>query len=212
MYLAPLNYDRFFKKVFSDLEIAKAFIEDFLDVEIEMIESLDTTQRFTDNSAIVEFDYRCRINGHYIIIDMQQWYKPDVVQRFFLYHSLNTGLQLEGLPVKTIELDKVTKRSKNIKDYRLVEPVFTLIWMVHDKLGFEDNFISYKLYPSTVEEFLKDKTLWKNREIQKIVEERENVLKQITNDTKELDFLPKNSLTFMFQQNIINDTRLSKYI
>ncbi len=37
MYLAPLNYDRFFKKVFSDIKIAKKFLEDFLGVDIEEI-------------------------------------------------------------------------------------------------------------------------------------------------------------------------------
>ena len=37
MYLAPLNFDRFFKKVFSDPEIAKTFLEDFLDTEIESL-------------------------------------------------------------------------------------------------------------------------------------------------------------------------------
>ncbi len=34
MYVAPLNYDRYFKKVFSDEKIATAFLQDFLDVEI----------------------------------------------------------------------------------------------------------------------------------------------------------------------------------
>jgi len=35
MYLAPLNYDRSFKKVFSDTRIAKRFLEDFFDVVID---------------------------------------------------------------------------------------------------------------------------------------------------------------------------------
>jgi len=38
MYLAPLNYDRYFKKVFSDTTIAKRFLEDFFDKEIQSIE------------------------------------------------------------------------------------------------------------------------------------------------------------------------------
>ena len=32
MYLAPLDYDRYFKKVFSDPAIAKAFLQGFLGV------------------------------------------------------------------------------------------------------------------------------------------------------------------------------------
>jgi len=41
MSLAPLNYDRFFIKVFNDSKIAKRFLEDFLDAEILEIEKLD---------------------------------------------------------------------------------------------------------------------------------------------------------------------------
>ena len=40
MYLAPLNYDRYFKKVFSDERIAKRFLEDFLGVTIASLEEL----------------------------------------------------------------------------------------------------------------------------------------------------------------------------
>jgi hypothetical protein len=40
MYLAPFNYDRFFERVFKHTHIAKKFLEDFLDVEIEEIELL----------------------------------------------------------------------------------------------------------------------------------------------------------------------------
>ena len=43
MYLAPLNYDRFFKKVFSQTHIAKAFLEDLLDTPIEEIKLLERT-------------------------------------------------------------------------------------------------------------------------------------------------------------------------
>ena len=53
MYLAPLNYDRFFRKVFKDSLIAKRFLEDFLDVEIETIEKLDEKHRVTDDAAVV---------------------------------------------------------------------------------------------------------------------------------------------------------------
>ncbi len=56
MYLAPLNYDQFFKKVFSDQRIAKQFLEDFLEVEIESIEILGNRHRVTDDAAVVEFD------------------------------------------------------------------------------------------------------------------------------------------------------------
>ena len=98
MYLAPLNYDRFFKKVFSQVHIAKAFLEDFLDVKIQEITFLDRAKYLTDASAKIEVDFSCKINGANIIVEMQQWYKPDVIKRFYLYHCASTALQLESTP------------------------------------------------------------------------------------------------------------------
>jgi hypothetical protein len=63
MYLAPLNYDRFFKKVFSDINTAKQFLEDVLEVNITSITPLPLKHKITDNSTAVEFDYRCEIDG-----------------------------------------------------------------------------------------------------------------------------------------------------
>ncbi len=62
MYLAPLNYDRYFKKIFSDERIVKRFLEDFLEVPITFIEQLPEKHQVTDDAAIVEFDYRYQIN------------------------------------------------------------------------------------------------------------------------------------------------------
>ncbi|MCP4132179.1 MAG: hypothetical protein GY754_14505, partial [bacterium] len=61
MYLAPLNYDRFFKKVFSDKEISRRFLEDFLEVKIDSIELLKEKHQLTDDASVVEFDFRCKI-------------------------------------------------------------------------------------------------------------------------------------------------------
>ena len=49
MYLAPLNYDRNFKKVFSETRIAKRFLEDFFDVEISEMELLPFKHKITDD-------------------------------------------------------------------------------------------------------------------------------------------------------------------
>ncbi len=38
--MAPLNYDRYFKKVFSNERIAKCFLEDFLEVNISSLEKM----------------------------------------------------------------------------------------------------------------------------------------------------------------------------
>ena len=123
-YLAPLNYDRYFKKVFSDLKIAKRFLEDFLDIKIQEIEAKPTERYLTDDARYVELDFRCKIDNHYIIIEMQQWYKPDIIQRFYLYDALNTGLQLESLETKTIELP-----NNKVKDIKLI--LFQLLYYFH---------------------------------------------------------------------------------
>ncbi len=117
MYLAPLNYDRYFKKVFSETRIAQQFLEDFLEVTIERPEMLPKQKYVTDDAAYVEFDFRCKIAGASVIIDMQQWYKPDIIQRLYLYHALNTGLQLEDLPKERLELLR-GKTVKTVKDSR----------------------------------------------------------------------------------------------
>jgi hypothetical protein len=90
MYLAPFNYDRFFERSFRDIKVAKQFLEDLLNVEIEFIEYLPRKNKITDDAAFVEFDYRCKIKGKFVIVDMQQWYKQDVIKRFFMYFCNNT--------------------------------------------------------------------------------------------------------------------------
>ncbi|MCP4107146.1 MAG: hypothetical protein GY749_16665 [Desulfobacteraceae bacterium] len=213
MYLAPLNYDRFFKKVFSDTEIAKKFLEDFLDIEIESLETIAAKHKITDDAAFVEFDFRCRIRDTHVIIDMQQWYKPDVTQRFYLYHALNTGLQLESLPKEKIVVDRLSKKIKKISDYRMLEPVITLIWMVDDTLGFaEDDCISYAMTPETVTEFVRNEKLWHQPEIVTLLEERAKVVEVMSNDTKHLDFLASNRLMFAFQKNIVKNRKIGKYV
>ncbi|MCP4219511.1 MAG: hypothetical protein GY765_33055, partial [bacterium] len=211
MYLAPLNYDRFFRKIFSDIEIAKRFLEDFLETEIEELEMLKEKHRVTDDASVVEFDFRCKIEGSYVIIDMQQWYKRDIIQRFYLFHALNTGLQLEDLPRKSIELKAGATNSKRIKDYRVLEPVMTLIWMVTDTMGYDLNYAAFAMTPELAVQFIKEERLWHQPEIVKILEEREKVLKVLGNETKELDFLPKNRLIFMFQKNIVKKDTIKKY-
>jgi hypothetical protein len=212
MYLAPLNYDRFFKKVFSDKAIAQQFLEDFLETKIEEIEILKEKHRVTDDASIVEFDFRCKIKGSYIIIDMQQWYKMDVVKRFHLYHSLNTSLQLETLPVKQLALDKNNKKIKKTKDYHDLEPVLTIIWMVDDNLGFEENYISYVLSPELCTKFIENEKLWTNPQLTDIIQAQQKILKILNNKTKGLNFFSKNKLIFLFQKNIVNNKRLKKYV
>lgn len=210
MYLAPLNYDRFFKKVFSHTNIAKRFLEDFLDVQIQKIEILEQNHFLTDDASRVEFDFRCTIDGMDIIIDMQQWYKTDVVKRFYTYHCAGTVLQLERVPDK--KLPVADKKRTKTKDYRHIKPVITLIWMVDDTLGFNENFVAYSMTPELITHFIKNKELWEEPQIiENILDERKKMLKLINNETKDLSFIPQNRLVFMFQQTIVKDQNIAKY-
>ena len=215
MYLAPLNYDRYFRKVFSDLSISKQFLSDFLEVEIESIEMLDTLHKLTDRSVFVEFDFRCKINGSYVIIDMQQWYKSDVVKRFYVYHSANTVLQLEHLLCKEkafMPEEVLEKKRARGYSYHTIEPVITLIWMVDDTLGFKDDYITYSTYPKNLADFVLADELWKTENMEGLFEKRANLVKILKNKTKNLDFLSENPMTYLFQKNIIKNKNFAKYV
>ncbi|MEO0042092.1 MAG: hypothetical protein RL329_1540 [Bacteroidota bacterium] len=214
-YLAPLNYDRFFKRVFSHDHIAKRFLEDFLQVKIEEFQRLPEENRVTDDAAKVIFDYRCKINGQYVTIDMQQWYKTDVVRRFYLYHAVNTVLQMETMQNKTVFM----KSGLNItvKDYQDLAPVLTVIWMVDDILHFKnENYVTYKLLPEAVEVFLADNILWNLKTVTKqtlkpLLEKRKQILKIMQNKHKDLEFMGKNKIYFLFQHNIVKSQEIKPY-
>jgi uncharacterized protein YhbP (UPF0306 family) len=209
MYLAPLNYDRFFRKVFSSPKIAKRFLEDFFNIEIESIEILKERHKITDDAILVEFDYRCKVNGQYIIIDMQQWFKIDVGKRFYVYHCINTALQLENLPIKSISVSKTQKRSS--KDYSLLEPVITLIWMADDTLGIEESVLTYVLTPDLAINMVQNEELWGKVNFKKLMAERQRILKILGDKTRQLNFLQENKLIYAFQKNIVKDTKTEKY-
>ena len=210
MYLAPLNYDRYFKKVFSETRITKRFLEDFFDVEIAEMELLPTKHKITDDATAVEFDFMCKIGGNFVIIDMQQWFKTDIVKRFYMYHSMNTVLQLEKMPDKSIDLEE--NRKRDIKDYDKLIPVITLIWLADDDLNFKDDFVSYMMTGEIVNDFIKNKNIWREDNILTLIAEREKCLEIINNKTRKLDFLGKNKLIYAFQPNIVRNKKYSKYL
>ena len=215
MYLAPLNYDRFFKKIFSNTWIAQKFLEDFFDIEITEIQPLRFNYKLTDEASVVKFDFRCKVNGKYIVIDMQQWHKQDVVQRFYLYHAANTVLQLESISTEELifentEGKKAYPQEKTTKNYKELEPVLTLIWMVHDKLGFTEDYIVYKPLPEGLEPFVRE-IGGKKLSFEAIQERAKALIKTLDNDTKGLSFLGKNKLIYAFQGNIIKNNKLQKY-
>jgi len=209
MYLAPLNYDRYFKKVFSDIKIAKRFLEDFLDITILELSYLQEKKILTDDAQAVEFDFRCKTPEGIIIIEMQQWHKLDVVQRMYVYHALGSALQLEEMPKKVIPLPE--GKTRNVRDYSELAPTITIIWMVHDTFYFTEDLISYVLTPEYVIEFLHDSENWNIESHQMLLDKRERLLKILDNTSKNLDFLAKNKLIYAFQKNIVRNQKFSKY-
>jgi hypothetical protein len=208
MYVAPLNFDLFFKKVFGDTEIARQFLQDFLRVRITKIKLLGIEYKITDDAVIVKFDYRCKINGEYVIIEMQQRYKQDVVKRFYLYHCVSTALQLETL--KPVTITGANGKTYKEKDYGGIEPVLTLVWMVDDTLKFKDDFIVFTTLPEAAKDFIADETLW-SQPLETIKAARTKTLKILNNKTKGLDFMQKNKIIYIFQSNIAKKKKLEPY-
>jgi hypothetical protein len=208
MFVVSLNLDVFFKKVFSNKKIAKAFLEDFFGVKITEIKLLKTDYKITDDATVVRFDYRCKINGQYVVIEMQQKYKTDVNKRFYLSHCLGTALQLETLAPKVItKLDGKTYTEKNYGD---LEPVITLVWMVDDTFNFKEDFIAFTTLPEAAKDFIANEDLW-HQSLDVILQEREKTLKILNNDTKDLGFFSQNRLIYAFQRNIIANKLITKY-
>ncbi len=206
MYVASLNLDLFFKKVFSNKRIAKKFLQDLLGVTITEIKLLSVENKLTDDAVTVKFDFRCKIQGQYVVIEMQQKYKIDVIKRFYLYHTVSTALQLETL--KPIEVIKPNGETYTEKNYSGLKPVITIIWMVDDMLGFEDDYIAFTTLPEAAKDFIKNNDLWQ-QPLATILEERKKTLKILENDTKGLDFFTQNRLIYVFQKNIVKNNRIT---
>ncbi len=208
MYLAPLNLDLFFKKVFSNKRIAKSFLQDLFKIKISEIILLSTEHKLSDDAVIVKFDFRCKIKGQYVIIEMQQRYKLDVNKRFYLYHCISTALQLENL--QPIVITKSNGETYTEKNYGALEPVITIIWMVDDALNFKEDMIAFSTLPEATKVFIMDDSLWK-QPLEGILEERKKVLKILNNTTKSLDFFQQNRLIYVFQGNIVKNKSSEPY-
>ncbi len=210
MYLAPINYDRFFQRVFQDLNVAKQFLEDLLNVTIESIEYLARKNKITDDASFVEFDFRCKINGQFVIVDMQQWYKQDVVKRFYMYFCNNTTLQLENIPSMSLPLPN--DKEYKTKNYSFVEPSITIVWMVDDTLGFKDDIVSFSMFPEMMNDFICNDKLWRTNNHAELLKMRTALIKKLKNKKKGLDFLSENRLIYAFQPNIVkNEALMSKH-
>lgn len=206
-YLAPFTANYFFIKVISNPDIAHRILEDILGVTITELKPLPVEYKLTHKAYRIKYDYLCKINGYYVIVEMQQGHLQDVVKRFYLYHGVGVAVQLEDLPVR---IDKTGKRKT--RDYSGVLPVITLVWMADDGFKTKEDMLNYRLYPSEVANFIKNEELWKRGDIEELRRIRATLLTMLNYDKKDLDFLPKNQLIFAFQQNILKNKKQASYL
>lgn len=208
MFVASLNLDLFFKKVFSNTRIAKKYLEDVLGVRITEITLLSIEHKISDDSVLIKFDFRCKINGQYVVIEMQQKHKPDVNKRFYLYHCVQTALQLENLEPVTIT--KANGETYTEKNYSGLEPVTTIIWLVDDSLNFTDDFVAFTTLPEIAKDFISNDALW-SQPLDIIKKERKAALEILNNQTKDLDFFSQNRIIYLFQKNITRNKKNAPY-
>lgn len=87
MQVAPLRYDVIFKKAFGDVEVFKAFVRDFLNVELN-ISQVETEKKFTPPIGHVDsrFDLYAEDLENRVIVDIQHRRYDDHYDRFLHYH------------------------------------------------------------------------------------------------------------------------------
>jgi hypothetical protein len=207
-YLLPLNNDGPFKAVFSDPEIAKPFLEAILGVQMTEIELLPTDHKVTNAASIVRFDFRCKIDGQYVIIEMQKVTYNYLIKRFYLYHCLSVALQLEYIQDK-IEIlpdgrEKITKR------YEQLLPTITLDWIALDDFGLRDDFIDFRMYPHELLEFLTEDSFWRGDK-ETLLEMRQKMLKKWKVIESNFGFHAENRLIYLFQKNVVQNASNKPY-
>jgi len=65
MEILPLNYNNILKIIFYT-EIAKKFLENFLDIKIAKIKLLEKYINLTNKAREIRFDFRCKGDKHFI--------------------------------------------------------------------------------------------------------------------------------------------------
>lgn len=217
MYLSSLNYDFLFKKVFMHTSIAKQFFEDLFDITIEEIKPVRIVYKLTDKAMRVKFDYRCKVDGEYIIFEMQQRYPKDSIKRFYTYTCVGNVVQLEDIleqkKAEEVLLAKKAGKPRRVRDeYKYILPVKTIVWMADDNLGFEEDYMCFTMLPQNYLNFITDNELWSNGNLEELQKKRNFLLKLAENETKGLSFLRKNQLIFLFQKNIVRNKKNKKYV
>ena len=199
MYLAPMTHDYFFAKVFHKNEVMEGFLSDLLGETVKIIEQLPRKNKLTNEAYYIKFDYRCKIKEQEVVVEMQRGRKLDVVKRFHLYHGVSAALQLERLPVTS------TKSGKKVRNYSGVVPVLTIVWMAEDTFRTKESLLNYRLFPDALASFIKNEELWEKGDLQELNNKRILLKRMLDYKGRNLDFLPKNQLIFLFQKNILKN-------
>jgi len=113
MSLAALNNQVVFKKLLSNEEILKAFIKDFLEIDIQP-DTIEVEKKFVPPIGGVDIEIDIFVNDpvHRLVIEIQRERYDYDFDRFWHYHL-----------VSQIEL------AKNYKFYKLERTVYTIVWL-----------------------------------------------------------------------------------
>jgi len=112
MSIAPLNNQVVFKKLLSDEEILKAFIKDFLDIDLTP-QTIEVEKKFVPpiGGVDIEIDIFVDDPTHRVVIEIQRERYDYDFDRFRHYHIAS---QLELV--------------KSHKEYKLERTVYTIVW------------------------------------------------------------------------------------
>jgi predicted transposase/invertase (TIGR01784 family) len=113
MPLAALDNQVVFKKLLQNPEILKAFIKDFLAIEIEP-QSIEVEKKFSPPIANIDIIIDIFVDDptHRLVIDIQKARYDYDFDRFFHYHQ-----------AATLEL------AKSYKAYKIERTVYTIVWL-----------------------------------------------------------------------------------
>lgn len=109
--VAPLRYGVIFKKVFSQVDIFKAFVKDIIGIDLE-IDKVETEKEFiqTIGNVKVEFDCYAEDIKNRVIVEIQHENNSDHYDRFLHYHCV-----------------ALLEQAQNCKNYRPDLTVYTIV-------------------------------------------------------------------------------------
>jgi len=88
MKVAPLRYDVIFKKAFSNVELFKALVKDFLGIENLKIDKVENDKAFFPpvGKVNLKFDLFAEDEDNRIVVEVQHAHRSDTYERFLYYH------------------------------------------------------------------------------------------------------------------------------